>query len=192
MTQREALEVLAENRMDYIVITMMSTVGIWPQLSDTALDFAYFPSSMGETPPLGLGLALAQPDRGVVVVNGDGSMLMNLGTLVTIASYPANLFLIVVDNEMYETTGGQKRPGIGHADFAGLASAAGIPRVYSFDTVDSWNAGVTESLSEPGPVFIWLKVEGRKGLDIPKAPHPMGEQIIRLQKALGVEPVLSD
>ena len=58
-------------------------------LLDTPLDFAYIPSAMGQGPGLGLGLALAQPERGVVVLNGDGSMLMNLGSLVTLAAHPA-------------------------------------------------------------------------------------------------------
>ena len=72
MTHREALEVLAAHRGGRIVVTTMGSIGIWPALSDTPLDFAYIPSAMGHGPPLGLGLALAQPERGVVVVNGDG------------------------------------------------------------------------------------------------------------------------
>ena len=61
MTQKQALEVLCKNRGDCIVVTTMSAVGIWPGLSDTPLDFAYLPSTMGQGPGLGLGLALAQP-----------------------------------------------------------------------------------------------------------------------------------
>src|SRR6185295_19660147 len=98
---------LAAHRSDKVVVTTMSAVGIWPTISDTPLDFAYIPSSMGQGPALGLGLALAQPGRGVVVVNGDGCMLMNLGNLVTIAHYPADLFLLILDNQLYEVTGGQ-------------------------------------------------------------------------------------
>jgi sulfopyruvate decarboxylase subunit beta len=79
MTQREALEVLAVHRGNRIVVTTMSSAGIWPSLSDTPLDFAYLPSTMGGGPALGLGLALAHPERGVIVVNGDGCMLMHLG-----------------------------------------------------------------------------------------------------------------
>ena len=72
----------------------MSSVAVWPQLSDTPLDFAYIPSSMSQGPALGLGLALAQPGRGVVVVNGDGCTLMSLGSLVTLANHPALLYLL--------------------------------------------------------------------------------------------------
>src|SRR5436189_4896595 len=120
MTQRAALEVLAKVRGDRIVITTMTTAGIWPQLSDTPLDFAYIPSSMGQGPALGLGLALAQPGRGAIVVNGDGCTLMNLGCLVTLASNPADVYLLIMDNGLYEVTGGQPIAGAGRTDFAGL------------------------------------------------------------------------
>src|SRR3984885_11547712 len=98
MLTHEALAVLAAHRGDKIVVTTMSAVGVWPTLSDTPLDFAYLPSSMGMAPALGLGLALAQPGRGVIVVNGDGSMLMSLGSLVTLAHYPASVYLVILDN----------------------------------------------------------------------------------------------
>src|ERR1043166_8219591 len=107
MTQRQALEVLARHRGDKIVITTMTAVAVWPELSGTRLDFAYMPSAIGHGPGLGLGLALACPERGVIVVNGDGSMLMSLGSLVTLAAHPANVYLIVMDNALYEVTGGQ-------------------------------------------------------------------------------------
>ena len=107
MSPRNALEVLAAHRGERIVVTTMSAAGVWPSLSDTPLDFTYIPSAMGQAPALGLGLALAQDRRGVIVVTGDGSVLMNLGCLVTLADYPANLFLIIVDNGVYEVTGSQ-------------------------------------------------------------------------------------
>ena len=115
----------------------MSSAGVWPSLSDTPLDFTYIPSAMGQGPPLALGLALAQPERGVIVVNGDGCMLMNLGSLVTLAHHPAGVYLLILDNGLYEVTGGQLTAGAGHTDFAGLARAAGIQRVYTFESADS-------------------------------------------------------
>jgi sulfopyruvate decarboxylase subunit beta len=184
MTQREALEVLAAHRGGHVVITTMSAVGIWPALSDAPLDFAYLPSSMSQAPLLGLGLALAQPARGVVVVNGDGCTLMNLGCLVTLAQHPANVYLIVMDNGLYEVTGGQATAGAGRIDFAGMARAAGVRRVYGFEGRDSWRAGAAEALAGPGPVVIWLRVEGRLGQPTPKAPRPMADQIARLRQAL--------
>src|SRR5687767_10455026 len=110
MTQRQALEVLARHRGDRVVLTTMSSVSIWPQLSDAPLDFAYIPSAMGHGPGLALGLALAS-GRGVVVVNGDGCTLMNLGSLVTLAANPADVYLLVMDNGLYEVTGGQPTAG---------------------------------------------------------------------------------
>src|ERR1700730_5552203 len=118
MTHRQALEVLARHRGDRVVITTMTAVGVWPELSDTPLDFAYMPSAMGHGPGLALGLALACPERGVIVINGDGSVLMSLGSVVTLAAPPAAVYLIVMDNALYEVTGGQKTAGAGRADFA--------------------------------------------------------------------------
>jgi sulfopyruvate decarboxylase subunit beta len=186
MTHLEALEVVAAHRGTRIVVTTMGSVGLWPALSDGPLDFAFLPSSMGQGPGLGLGLALAQPERGVIVINGDGCTLMNLGALVTIANQPANLFLLIIDNGLYEVTGGQVHAGSGRVDFAGFARAAGIPRVYAFDTAESWRAAAAEALVGPGPVVVWLKVTGKLGQKTPKAPRPMAEQIRRLREAFGV------
>ncbi len=138
MTLREALEIVAAHRGQRLVITTMSSAGVWPNLSDTSLDFTYIPSAMGQGPPLALGLALAQPQRGVIVLNGDGCTLMNLGCLATLAHHPANVYLLIVDNGLYEVTGGQPTAGAGHVDFAALARAAGIERVYAFDTAAAW------------------------------------------------------
>ncbi len=185
MTARQALEVLVPYRGERIVLTTMTAAGIWPELSDSPLDFEYLPSAMGQGPDLGLGLALAQPGRGVLVFNGDGCMLMNLGSLVTLANHPADVYLIVLDNGLYEVTGGQPVAGAGRTDFAGLARGAGIARVYSFGTRDEWEKGAAEALTGPGPVFIHLLIEGRLGQGTPRARRPMREQIPRLRQALG-------
>ena len=186
MDARAALEVLAAHRGDHVVITTMSAAGIWPKLSDSPLDFAYIPSSMSQGPALGLGLALAQPQRGVVVVNGDGCMLMSLGSLVTLANHPAKLYLLILDNQLYEVTGGQPTAGTGHVDFAAMARAAGIARVYTFEAIDEWRTEAAEVLSGPGPVVAWLRVEGKHGQTTPAPPRPMAEQIVRLRNSLAV------
>ncbi len=185
MTQRDALEVLARHRGDRVVVTTMTAVGVWPALSDTPLDFAYMPSAMGHGPALALGLALAS-GRGVIVVNGDGSMLMSLGSLVTLAAHPADVYLVVMDNALYEVTGGQATAGTGRADFAALARASGIARAYAFADRASWDAGAAEALTGPGPVVIHLAVEGRLGQKTPRPPRPMAEQIRLLRAALGL------
>jgi sulfopyruvate decarboxylase subunit beta len=183
MTNQQALEVLAQHRGERIVIATMASIGLWPRLSNGPLDFAYMPSAMGQGSALGLGLALAHPEHGVIVLNGDGSMLMNLGSLVTLANYPANIYLVILDNGIYEVTGGQPTAGAGHTNFAGLARAAGIQRVYAFENLETWQADAGEALAGPGPVVIWLKVEARMGQKTPPPPRPMAEQITRLQEA---------
>lgn len=184
MTQRQALEALAAVRGEKVVVTTMGSSGIWPSLSDTPLDFAYIPSSMGQGIALGLGLALAQPHRGVIAVMGDGSLLMNLGSLVTVANHPVPLYVVLIDNGLYGVTGGQAVAGAGRTDFAGLARAAGIERVFIFEEESAWRALAAEVLSGPGPAFVWLKVEGVLGQKTPAPPRPMAEQIARLQGAV--------
>lgn len=186
MTQWQALEVVAGKRGEQLVITTMSAAGIWPKLSQSPLDFHYLPSAMGHANDLGLGLALAHPRRGVIVLNGEGCMLMNLGSLVTLAAQNANVILVILDNGLYEVTGGQPTAGTGRVHFADLARAAGIPRVFTFDTLEAWQEGIEEVLREPGPTVVWLKVEGRLGQKTPQPSRPMKDQIERLQKALGV------
>ncbi len=186
MTLHQALEVLAAHRGERVVLTTMSAIAVWPRLSDSPLDFHYIPSAMGQAPPLGLGLALAKPERGVVVVNGDGCTLMNLGCLVTIAENPAELYLVIIENGLYEVTGGQPVAGAGRTDFAGLDRAAGIRRVYAYESADAWRLGAAEALAPPGPAVICLKVEGRHGQKTPAPPRPMAEQVARLKDALGV------
>ncbi len=184
MTHREALEVLAARRGQHIVLTTHGSVDLWVSLSDTSLDFAYVPASMGQGPALGLGLALAQSRHGVVVVCGDGHLLMSLGCLVTLANHAANLFLIVMDNGVYEVTGGQPTPGAGRTNYAGLARAAGIHRLYTCETVEEWRGVAVQALSGPGPVVIWLKVVARPGWYAPTAMRPMQVQMARLRQAL--------
>jgi thiamine pyrophosphate-dependent acetolactate synthase large subunit-like protein len=121
------------------------------------------------------------------VVNGDGCTLMNAGCLVTLANQQsADVWLIIFDNGHYEVTGGQPTAGSGHTDFAALARAAGIGRVYSFADRAAWATGAAEALSGHGPVVIWLRIEARLGQGTPAPPHPMAEQIARLRQALAV------
>ena len=184
MTQREALEILAAQRGDPVVISTMGSSGIWPTLSDTPLDFAYIPSSMGQGIALGLGLAIAQPTKQVIVLMGDGSLLMNLGSLVTVASHPANLRIVLLDNGLYEITGDSSRPDREKSTSPVWRVSAGIKRVHRFTEPTDWKASVSEVLGDGGPVFVWLKVTGEYGKKTPAPPRPMGEQIARLQAAL--------
>lgn len=183
MTHRDALGVLAAVRREQVVIPTMGSVAVWPSLSDSPRDFHYLPSSMGQAVPLGLGLCLAKPGQPVVVLTGDGGLLMNLGCLVTVAQHAVPLFVVLVDNGLYEVTGGQDVPNAGRTDFAAIARGAGIRRVYAFDTLDEWKGTAAECIMGDGPVFVWLKVAGERGKATPSAPRPMAEQIARLRAA---------
>jgi thiamine pyrophosphate-dependent acetolactate synthase large subunit-like protein len=139
---------------------------------------------MGQGVPLGLGLCLAKPGLPVVVLTGDGGLLMNLGCLVTAAQYAVPLHILLIDNGLYEVTGGQDVANAGRTDFATVAKGAGIGRVYSCQSRAEWEAVAGEALTGTGPVFAWLKVRGERGKATPSAPRPMSEQIARLRAAL--------
>jgi len=160
MTRDEALRPLARRRGEAVVVTTMGSVRPWARLSDHPLDFASADSAMGHAADFALGLALAQPRRKVVCLNGDGSMLMSLGTLVTIvASGATNLVLYLLQNDTYELTGNQSIPGSGRVDFAGMARAAGFARVHAFEEAGPYESALPSILDGTGPVFVVVKVE---------------------------------
>jgi thiamine pyrophosphate-dependent acetolactate synthase large subunit-like protein len=126
---------------------------------------------MGLASSIGLGIALARPDVRVIVLDGDGSLLMNLGSLATIGLLrPANLVVIVMDNQEYATTGGQPTPTAHGADLEMAAKAMAIPvtatarteaelRKHLLDRSDAGAELAPPSGSDRGPVFIVAKVE---------------------------------
>jgi thiamine pyrophosphate-dependent acetolactate synthase large subunit-like protein len=160
LTKAQLLEPLAACRGDAVVITTMGVVRPWGDYSDSEFDLASADSAMGHAADLAIGIALAQPARKVICLNGDGSMLMSLGTLVTaVQARVANLILFVVRNNTYEITGNQPIPGAGSVDFAGMARAAGFARVYSFSDPDSYAVQLPGVLSGNGPVFAVAMVQ---------------------------------
>ncbi len=186
-----ALQVLAGLRTDRVVVTTMGSAREWPKLSQHPLDLHYIPSAMGQAPALGLGLALAQPEREVIVLNGDGCQLMNLGVLVTIiASRAKNFTLIVFDNGIYEVTGGQQTAAAtterGTIDFAGMASAAGFESVRSFNSLSDWQREAASVLKLPGPRFVALAVEPVGASYQLESPGPIAERLAKFQSALFV------
>ena len=109
---------------------------------------------MGHAADFALGIALAQPDRKVLALNGDGSMLMCLGTLATIAGLekPArNFYLFVCHNGTYEVTGNQHIPGRLGFSFSAIAKGVGLENVYDFNTAESLDASLPDILNEDGP-----------------------------------------
>jgi thiamine pyrophosphate-dependent acetolactate synthase large subunit-like protein len=165
LTKDELLLPLYAARTDEVVVTCMGATRPWGRISDHDLDFASADSAMGHTADLALGIALAQPHRKVLCLNGDGSMLMTLGTLATIVESRArNLVLFVLENRCYEITGNQAIPGAGRVNFPGLAEAAGFRRVYSFSRAEDYAVAVPELFSEKGPIFVGVEMErGREG-----------------------------
>jgi thiamine pyrophosphate-dependent acetolactate synthase large subunit-like protein len=191
MPPRAALQALHEARRDEVVLTTMGPAREWQAISRHPLDFCHIPSCMGHTSAIGLGLALAEPRRQVIVLNGDGSMLMSLGNLVTIAAAArdhqalSNYTLIVCDNGVYEVTGRQRTPG-GNVDFPALARAAGIGNVWSFDELEEWRGSVRDVLASPGPRFIHLRVEPlweEQNLAVPMR-ETITAQIARIREVL--------
>ncbi len=160
LTKDDLLQPLAESRTNEVVVTCMSVTRPWGRISDHELDFASADSAMGHTADLSLGIALVQPDRKVLCLNGDGSMLMTLGTLATIVESGAkNLVLFVLENGSYEITGNQPIPGAQSVDFPGLARAAGFPRVYDLAFRGDLEAVLPKVLSAEGPIFVGVQME---------------------------------
>ena len=160
MKRSEALEVLASHRTDQIVVSTMSVTTEWEDYSSTEWDL-YDGDAMGQATPVGLGLALAQPDRQIWVFNGDGSQLMTLGSLVTVGDMsPTNLIVFIFRNDAYEITGGQPIPGAGKISFPDIARGAGFPRGYTFSEAGEMAGMLDYVVGGRGPVLVDLHVEG--------------------------------
>ncbi|MSU72549.1 MAG: thiamine pyrophosphate-binding protein [Opitutus sp.] len=155
MTKDELMAPLARLRGDAVVVTTMAAVRAWGRHSSSELDFASADSAMGHAADLALGIALARPERKVICLNGDGSMLMSLGTLVTIVESGArNLVLFVLENRTYEITGNQPVPGAGTVDYAVLARGAGFSRIDVFTTAEGCATRMAGVLAGDGPVLV--------------------------------------
>ncbi|CAI8035124.1 Phosphonopyruvate decarboxylase [Geodia barretti] len=159
---QEAVKVIDANRGDGVIIATMNAnnvrFGLPTVTTQEQLDMPVS-GAMGKAANVGLGLALAQPNRKVIVLDGDGSLLMNLGAMVTLANKtPKNLCHMVFDNGVYAVTGGQPVPGSGKADWEGLAKAAGYAATFSFDNLEDLTTGIAEAMAATGPVFVHLQV----------------------------------
>jgi len=159
MESLEALRVISRYRGDAIVVATMTSNYEWSKVSaNPDLDLLFY-GTMGKASSLGLGLALARPDKKVIVLDGDGSLLMNLGSLVTIAHMaPRNFIHFLCENRVYRVSGGQPTPCASEVSYAGLARSAGYPRVYEFDTVPGLEKNLETIMRQDGPTFVCLKV----------------------------------
>jgi thiamine pyrophosphate-dependent acetolactate synthase large subunit-like protein len=156
MKRRDAVSILLKDRKDLLVIAGLgSTAWDCTAAGDSPLTFPMW-GAMGQAAMIGLGLALAQPKRRVLVITGDGEALMGVGALATIGvQKPANLTVVVIDNERYGETGMQETHTAHGVDLAGIARACGFS-VFEFEEISTAIHG------KSGPNFCAVKVEAEK------------------------------
>jgi thiamine pyrophosphate-dependent acetolactate synthase large subunit-like protein len=156
--RRVVRDLLAERGDLLLVAGLGGTTWDAAEAGDHALNF-YMWGAMGNAAMIGLGLALAKPERRVLVITGDGEMLMGLGALATIAvQSPANLSLVVIDNELYGETGRQPTHTAHGTDLAGIARAAGIAESETITQAAGVHALKARIMQSPGPRFACIKV----------------------------------
>ena len=159
MKRDEALRVLSQHYPDGIVVPVYQSAFDWMGIRPHPLNYLCT-GAMGQGSSHALGLALACPTEPVVVLDGDGSLLMNLGSLVTIGHQsPTNFWHFVCENGIYEVNGEFPVPGYEKVDFAALALAAGYREAYTFSDLNEFADRVPEILATPGPILVALKVE---------------------------------
>ncbi len=174
MLNADAVEVIHRHRGDAVVVTTMTTIFTYPDAADGDRVLRCAPL-MGGASSIGLGIALARPEHRVLVLDGDGSLLMQLGSLATIAAAaPANLVHFVFHNGVLYEGGGRLPIATPDADFPALARAAGYPHTYSIDTAHELDERLDEILGNGGPALV------RLAIDIPDTPpwsasNPHGE-----------------
>ena len=157
--QVEMMQTISQLRGDAVVVPVFRANGAWAKVTGNVKRDIPVGGAMGKASSVALGLCLAQPETRIVLFDGDGSLLMNLGALVTIANKgPRNLVHFVMDNGVYATTGGQAVPGVGIADYADLARSAGYAHAYTFDDLEDFVTQAPEIFRQEGPIFIDAKV----------------------------------
>ena len=160
MLRADALEAIYPDLQDKIVVTIMGAVAAELYMLGHRHNFFYLEHAMGLASSMGLGIALAMPQHKVIVIDGDGSLLMNLGTLSTMARYrPGNLLHIVFDNESLLSVGGFPTATSTGTDLAGIARASGVPSVMEANTTESLAKSVHEALASNTLTTIISKVE---------------------------------
>ncbi|HJO71269.1 MAG: thiamine pyrophosphate-dependent enzyme [Rhodospirillales bacterium] len=170
LRRRQVVASLLADRGEMLVVAGLGAPA-WDATAagDHALTFPLW-GAMGGAAMIGLGLALARPERRVLVITGDGEMLMGLGSLATIAvQAPANLAIAVLDNEHYGETGMQATHTAHDVDMAGMAAAAGLPVTGTVESEAGLKAAIVALRGAGGPVFYTIKVRAE---DLPLALPP--------------------
>ena len=160
MKRLDALAAIYARLEDRVVVTIMGAVAAELQSLGHRPNFFYLQHAMGLASSIGLGIALCKPERQVIVLDGDGSVLMNLGGLTTLARYqPRNLLHVVFDNESLLSVGGFPTATATGSDLAGIAKAAGVPRTSTVTTLDTFTRAFDEALDAQQLTTIVAKVE---------------------------------
>ena len=158
MNRKAVLEAFKKHLTNEIVVSSYSTASDWIGINDRPLNY-FSHGAMGLCSSHGLGLALARPERKVLVFDGDGSLLMNLGTLVTLAvAAPKNFVHFVFQNGTYEANGGH--PIVNQqVDFCGIARSSGFKITHRIETFADFEAKLQGLLKDDGPAFVTLVIE---------------------------------
>lgn len=184
MLRIDALRAIYPSLERRIVVTIMGAVSAELQSLGHRPGFFYLLHSMGLASSVGLGIALLRPELQVVVLDGDGSILMNLGALTTMARYrPPNLVHVVFDNESLLSVGGFPTATATGSDVAGIAAAAGVPRAATLRTVDDFAAAFDAALEANALTTLVVKVEA-KGPPTFLTDLPMLENRFQFQRHL--------
>ena len=172
LTRAAATRMLAEHLTREVVVSNLGQASLdLQQIADRPLNCYTF-GAMGQCSSVGLGIALARPDVRVICLDGDGSLLMNLGSLCTIANQaPRNYALIIWDNEVHQTTGGQPTATSARSSLAAIARGAGVDKAIEVRTEEELRRAYDRVLGEEGPLVVCVKVqkgraEGRLDRDV--------------------------
>ena len=156
ITVAAAVEALAKRRGEQVVVSTMTVMRSWRERAGTDRDLICV-GFMGGASTFGLGVQLARPDVPVWVLDGDGSLAMQLGSLLTISHAAPRRFLhVVFHNGVYDTSGSQPLPAEGRVSFAELARSAGYAEAVRFDDIESFELALDDLLEVNGPVLAEL------------------------------------
>lgn len=162
LDRREVVKAILDRRGDALVVTGLGSSCYDCGVHDHANTF-YLWGAMGAAAMMGLGLALAQPTRRVIVITGDGEMLMGLGSLATIgAQQPENLSIVVMDNELYAETGMQSTHTARGVSLSGMAKAANFAFAETAYTQDELGRGIDAVYQQRGTVLLDIKVSNKR------------------------------
>ncbi len=162
MLRIDAMQAIYDRLERCVVVTIMGAVSAELQSLGHRPNFFYLQHAMGLASSMGLGIALSRPELQVVVLDGDGSVLMNLGGLTTLARYrPPNLLHLVFDNESLLSVGGFPTATSTGSDLAGIAQAAGVPRTATVRELDAFTAAVDAALAANELTTLVAKVEAK-------------------------------